>query len=130
MGVPDEHMQLGKSIYPAKRTILALVKDAGNTFLEKHALQRLPCVRGVQPIDPLSPVIVLGQAWRCGALADRTNTSNELGYSGHSRPGNSLTGDDLCAETHEVGFYLVCDPGYLRSSGSPEPVTGDHTLWR
>ena len=34
MGIPDEHMQLGESIYPAKLAVLSLVKDAGNAFFE------------------------------------------------------------------------------------------------
>lgn len=76
MGIPDEHMQLCESIYPAKLAVPALVKDARDTFFEEHAFQFLPCFRGVKLVNPLAPVIILGQAWRGGAFADSTNTFN------------------------------------------------------
>ena len=73
MGIPDEHMQLGESVYPAKLAVPSLVKDTWNAFFEEHAFQVLPCFRGVKLVDPSSPMIVLCQAWRGGTLADNTN---------------------------------------------------------
>lgn len=78
MGITGEHMQLGESIYPAKPAVLPLVKDAGDAFLEEHAFQLFPCFRGIKLIDPLSPVVVLGQARRGGAFADSTNILNRV----------------------------------------------------
>lgn len=77
MGIPDEHMQLGKSIHPAKLPVLSLVKDARNAFFEEHAFQLLPCFRGIELVNPLSPVIVFGQTRRGGTLADSTDVLNK-----------------------------------------------------
>jgi hypothetical protein len=46
--------------YPAKLAIVLLVKDTGNAFFEAHGFQPLPCFRGVELVNPLAPVIVLG----------------------------------------------------------------------
>lgn len=57
--------------------MLSLVKAAGNAFPEECAIELLPCVRGVKSVDPLSPVIVLREAWRGDTLADRTDVLRE-----------------------------------------------------